>query len=106
MWLRLAIGVARRTEDDWHSYSEAFVNLGDVYRLWNQPTTSRRYYATGVRAARRHSYLQVRGAALHGLFLLSADRGDLDCAEHYARLAARAYGRAHPRLPELDVCHR
>jgi hypothetical protein len=49
----------------------------------------------------------VRGAALHGLLNLAVEAGSLDDAERYARGAMRAYGRGHPRLPELvhDVAY-
>jgi hypothetical protein len=77
------------------------VDLGELHRLWKHPAKSERYFRVGAMAGRRHGFPQVRGAALHGLFLLSFERGDLDAAEHYARSAARSYGRGHARLPEL-----
>lgn len=99
-WLRLALGLARRARD-WQSYVEVFVDLGELHRLLKHRSRSERYYRAGAREARRHSYLQLRAAALHGLHLLSFERGDLEAAERYARAAARAYRRGHPRLLEL-----
>lgn len=100
-WLRRAIGLARRS-GDWQSYAESYVELGAVYRRSRRAEQSHRYYVQAVRAARRHGHLQIRGAALHELFLLHLEKGDLVEAERMGRLAVRAYGRSHRRLPELQ----
>lgn len=99
-WLRRCIGLARRGRD-WQSYAQAYVDLGTLYTRRGVPGAARRYFTQAMRAGRRHGLLAIRGAALHGLFLLALDAGDLDDAERYARSAMRAYGRGHPRLAEL-----
>ncbi|HEX2207911.1 MAG TPA: hypothetical protein VHG93_09550 [Longimicrobium sp.] len=99
-WLRRAIGLARRAKD-WGAYSESYVDLGALYRQRQQPERSHAYFVAAARAARRHGQLPVRGAALHGLFLLSMDSGDYEEAARYSRAALRAYGRGHSRLPGL-----
>lgn len=99
-WLRRSVGLARRARD-WESYARAYVEMGDLYALRDAPGQARRYYTQAMRAARRHGLLAVRGTALHGLFLLSVEAGELDEAERQARAAMRAYGRGHPRLAGL-----
>lgn len=105
-WLRRAVGLARRTRD-WESYALAHVGLGDVHAGRQARAAARRFYTQAIRAARRHGLLPVRGTALHGLFLLSLETGELDEAERQAKAAMRAYGRGHPRLAELlhDVAY-
>ncbi|HEX8395369.1 MAG TPA: hypothetical protein VF665_23670 [Longimicrobium sp.] len=99
-WLRRAIGLARRGRD-WASYAQAYVDLGTLYARRDVPGTARRYFTQAMRAGRRHGLLAIRGSALHGLFLLNMEAGQLDDAERYAKAAMRAYGRGHPSLPEL-----
>ena len=99
-WLRRCIGLARRGRD-WQSYAQAYVDLGTLYARRDMQSSARRYFTQAMRAGRRHGLLAVRGAALHGLFLLAMEAGDLDDAERYAKAAMRAYGRGHPRLPDL-----
>ncbi|HYH83120.1 MAG TPA: hypothetical protein VEX86_25215 [Longimicrobium sp.] len=99
-WLRRSIGLARR-KHDWGPYSEAYVELGVLYARRGQPGPAHRYYVQGLRAARRHGMIQVRGSALHGMLLLAMESAALDDAERYGRAAMRAYGRGHARLPEL-----
>jgi tetratricopeptide (TPR) repeat protein len=99
-WLRRCIGLARRGRD-WPSYAQAYVELGNLYARRDRTAAARRYFTQAMRAARRHGLLGTRGAALHGLFLLAMEAGDLDDAERYAKASMRAYGRGHVRLPGL-----
>jgi tetratricopeptide (TPR) repeat protein len=99
-WLRRCIGLARRGRD-WPSYAQAYVDLGTLYARRDLHGTARRYFTQAMRAGRRHGLLPIRGAALHGLFLLAMEAAELDDAERYAKAAMRAYGRGHPRLPGL-----
>jgi tetratricopeptide (TPR) repeat protein len=105
-WLRRAVGLARRGKQ-WDSYAQAYVELGGLYARRGQAGTAQRYLVQGLRAARRHGLIMIRGSALHGLLLLALESGALDDAERYARGAMRAYGRGNPRLPELvhDVAY-
>ncbi|HSU13932.1 hypothetical protein [Longimicrobium sp.] len=99
-WLRRAIGLARRGRV-WEAYAQAYVEMGALYTRRGQPGTAHRFYVQGLRAARRHGLILIRGTALHGMLLLALEAGHLDDAERYARGAMRAYGRGHPRLSEL-----
>lgn len=105
-WLRRSIGLARRARD-WEAYAQAYVDLGNLYAKRDQPGLARRYYVQAMRAARRNGLLAIRGAALHGIFLLAMDAAELDEAERFAKGAVRAYGRGHVRLPGLmhDVAY-
>jgi tetratricopeptide (TPR) repeat protein len=95
-WLRRCIGLARRGKD-WPAYAQAYVDLGNLYARRDMPAIARRYFTQAMRAGRRHGLLPIRGAALHGLFLIAMEAGDLEDAERYARGAMRAYGRTNPR---------
>jgi hypothetical protein len=99
-WLRRATGLGRRSHD-WYAYAESYVELGTLYHRKRLPERSRRCFVLAARACRRHGYLQLRAAALHGLSLLYADTGEMEDAERHARMAIRAYGRGHPRVPEV-----
>lgn len=100
-WLRRAIGLARRGKH-WESYAEAYVELGALYVRRGAGEMGERFYTQGLRAARRWGLTTIRGAAHHGLLLRAMESGDLEEAERHARGAMRAYGRGHPRLPELE----
>lgn len=99
-WLRRAVGLARRA-GDWETYGAAYVALGEVYARTGRMETAPRYFQQAARLARRQGYRRIRGAALHGLARVSLAAGDLDAAEAYVDTARRAYGRGHPRLPDL-----
>ena len=99
-WLRRAIGLARQGKQ-WEPYAQAYVELGALYVRRGQPEPAERFYLKGWRAARRFGLPAVRGAAQHGLLVQAMEAGDLEEAERYARGALKAYGRGHPRLPEL-----
>jgi hypothetical protein len=99
-WLRRTVGLARRARD-WSAYAEAWVELARLHHRRGAGEASRRAYVRGVRAARRHGLVAVRGAGLHGLFLLAVEAGEPDEAERLARAAVRSYGRAHPAVPGL-----
>jgi tetratricopeptide (TPR) repeat protein len=105
-WLRRAIGLARRA-GDWESYSKAYAELGEVYVRTGRAAQAPRYYQQAAGLARRHGLREVRARALHGLLRTSLATGELDAADEYASGAQRAYGRAHPRLPDLhlDMAH-
>jgi tetratricopeptide (TPR) repeat protein len=105
-WLRRAIGLARRRRQ-WEPYAQAYVELGGLYARRGQAVLAQRFFVQGLRASRRHGLIAVRGSSLHGLLMLAVEAGALDEAERYARGAMRAYGRGHPRLPELvhDVAY-
>lgn len=100
-WLRRSIGLGRRARN-WECYGAACVLLGDRYLRAERLQPAERFYLYAARVARRQQLRTVRAEAMHGLMRVRMAAGDdLDAAERFAALAQRAYGRAHPRAPEL-----
>jgi hypothetical protein len=105
----------RRRARDWESYGGAYVALGEIYLRQAVRAAARdgvqasrrlegaaRFYEQASRVSRRHRLRMVRALAMHGLMRVGMETGALDQAERCAHLARRAYGRVHPRLPELE----
>lgn len=105
-WFRRAVGLGRQAKD-WASYSEAFLGLGNLYKLRGNYPAARRFLIRGLRAARRHALRDIQGRALHDLFTIAVETNPPAEAQELARLAFRAYGPRHPRLPALahDVAY-
>jgi tetratricopeptide (TPR) repeat protein len=105
-WFRRAIGLGRQAKD-WASYAEAFLGLGNLYKLRGNYPAARRFHIRGLRAARRHALRDIQGRALHDLFTIAVETSPPAEAQELARLAFRAYGPRHPRLPALahDVAY-
>jgi tetratricopeptide (TPR) repeat protein len=106
-WLRRSIGLARRAKE-WESYGGACVTMGEIYLRNERLQAAERFYLYAARVARRQQLRAIRAEAMHGLLRVRMAAGDdLDAAERFAHLAQRAYGRAHPRAPDLlhDMTH-
>jgi tetratricopeptide (TPR) repeat protein len=105
-WFRRAVGLGRQAKD-WTSYSEAFLGLGNLYKQRGNYPAARRFHIRGLRAARRHALRDVQARALHDLFTIAVETGPTGEAQELARLAFRAYGPRHARLPALahDVAY-
>jgi tetratricopeptide (TPR) repeat protein len=105
-WFRRAVGLARQAKD-WLSYSEAFLGLGNLYRQRGNLPQAKRFYIRALRAARRHALRDVQGRALHDMFAIAMETSPPAEAQELARLAFRAYGPRHPKLPVLahDVAY-
>jgi tetratricopeptide (TPR) repeat protein len=99
-WFRRTIGLGRQSKD-WKSYAEAFLGLGNLYVQRGNFPAARRFHIRALRAARRHGMRDIQGAALHDLFGIAVESGQLAEAREYARGAHRAYGPRHQRLPQL-----
>ena len=105
-WFRRAVGLGRQAKD-WASYSEAFLGLGNLYKQRGNFPAARRFHIRGLRAARRHALRDIQGRALHDLFTIAVETSPPTEAQELARLAFRAYGPRHPKLPALahDVAY-
>lgn len=105
-WFRRAVGLGRQAKD-WASYSEAFLGLGNLYKQRGNYPAARRFHIRGLRAARRHALRDIQGRALHDLFTIAVETSPPAEAQELARLAFRAYGPRHPKLPALahDVAY-
>lgn len=105
-WFRRAVGLGRQAKD-WASYAEAFLGLGNLYKHRGNYPAARRFHIRALRAARRHAMREIQARALHDLFCIAMQTSPPGDAEELARLAFRAYGSRHPRLPALahDVAY-
>jgi tetratricopeptide (TPR) repeat protein len=105
-WFRRAIGLGRQAKD-WASYAEAFLGLGNLYKLRGNYPAARRFHIRGLRAARRHALRDIQARSLHDLFTIAVETSPPAEAQELARLAFRAYGPRHPKLPALahDVAY-
>lgn len=97
-WFRRTIGLARQAKD-WDSYASAFIALGNLYiRRGNLPV-ARHLHIRALRAARRHSLRNTQAMALHDLFVIAIEMGQVKEATAHARGAFEAYGPRHRRIP-------
>jgi tetratricopeptide (TPR) repeat protein len=105
-WFRHAIMVARQT-GDWDTYSRAYIALGNMYLLRGNLPAAHRMHIKALRASRRKGLAATAGMAAHDLFVIATETGRNTQAEDYARMALRAYGPDHPKLPVLahDVAY-
>jgi tetratricopeptide (TPR) repeat protein len=105
-WFRRAIGLGRQAKD-WASYAEAFMGLGNLYKLRGNYPAARRFHIRGLRAARRHALRDIQARALHDLFTIAVETSPPEEAQELAKLAFRAYGPRHAKLPALahDVAY-
>ncbi len=99
-WFRRTIGLGRQSRD-WSSYADAFLGLGNLYVQRGNFPAARRFHIRGLRAARRHGMRDIQARALHDLFGIAVESGQVPEAQEFARAAFRAYGSSHPRLPAL-----
>ena len=105
-WFRHAIMVARQT-GDWDTYSRAYIALGNMYLKRGNYPAAHRMHIKALRASRRKGLAATAGMAAHDLFVIATETGRNSQAEEYARMALRAYGTQHERLPDLahDVAY-
>jgi hypothetical protein len=105
-WFRRAIGLGRQAKD-WASYAEAFLGLGNLYKLRGNYPAARRFHIRALRAARRHALRDIVARALHDLFTIAVETSPPAEAQELARSAFRAYGPRHAKLPALahDVAY-
>jgi len=99
-WFRHAIMIGRQT-GDWESYARAYIALGNMLLLRGNFPGAHRMHIKALRAARRKGLTPIQGMAAHDLFVIATETGRNAQAEEYARMASRAYGPDHPRLPVL-----
>ncbi|HEX8243191.1 MAG TPA: tetratricopeptide repeat protein, partial [Longimicrobium sp.] len=105
-WFRRTIALARQA-GDWPTYALAFNGLANLYTLRGNFPAARRFHIRALRAAGRNSLHDIEGAALHDMFGIAIETGDVKEAHELARAAFQAYGPHHHRLPHLahDVAY-
>lgn len=113
-WLRRTIVLGRRNGDR-NSLFQACLALGEMQaeraELQAQRgnaeaaradvEAARGLFLRAFRGARRSGFREIKAQALHGLFRLAAKGGRTDEADVYARSTLHAYGRRHPRVPQV-----
>lgn len=99
-WFLRAI-IQGRQQKDWRAYALAFSGMGNLFVQKGNFPEARRFHERCLRAAVRHSQTEVAGIAAHDLFVVAAETGAFDDAEHHAGQALELYGPGHPRVPRL-----
>ena len=99
-WLRHAVYLSRVSRD-LTAYARANLGLGNLFAERGSLPAARKTLLRTLRAARKAKSTELTGMALHDLFQVAAQRGQVGVATRYARVAARSYGAGHPRLPVL-----
>jgi len=105
-WFRRAVGLARQSRD-WRMYARSFSGLGNLYiRRGNLPA-ARRLHTRALRGARRGGMRREQAAALHDLFAVAVETGNVGEAERLARNALDAFGTRNRRIHILahDVAY-
>jgi tetratricopeptide (TPR) repeat protein len=105
-WYGRAILQARRA-GDWAIYARGFSGLGNLYVQRGNFPAARRAHGRCLAAARRHRLHELRGDALHDLFVLAFETGSGGDPLELARGALAAYGSSSPKLLRLayDVAY-
>jgi tetratricopeptide (TPR) repeat protein len=105
-WFRRTVAIARQA-GDWPTYALAFLGLGNLYAQRGNFPAARRFLMRALKAAARNSLHDIEGMALHDLFAIAGENGDVDEANELARRAYDAYGPLHPNLKRLarDVAY-
>jgi tetratricopeptide (TPR) repeat protein len=78
----------------------SLVKLGSVAAERGDYRAARAHHRRALNLARR-CVPEGRGMVYHEMYWLAADLGETECANHLARKAAKAYGRAHPWFARL-----
>lgn len=106
VWLEHAMVTARRQKDR-ETQGMAVLGMGNTAYRQGLYQKAKEAYAAGLVLARRHRLREIEGGALHDLFVVSAETNEYRSAEEFARMALRAYGPGHSRVPGLaqDTAH-
>lgn len=99
-WLRWAIHVARSSKDQ-NTYVGGYIALGVLYRRIGNHPAAITVASRAVKAAHRNRLNELKGLALHNLFIFASDGPDIRKAYAYVWDAAKAYGRNLHRLAIL-----
>jgi tetratricopeptide (TPR) repeat protein len=105
-WFRRTVAIARQA-GDWPTYALSFVGLGNLYANRGNFPAAKRFLVRALRAAQRNSLHDIEGMALHDLFAIAGENGEVEEANELARRAFEAYGPLHPNLKRLarDVAY-
>lgn len=101
-WYRRAIGLARRRRDA-QVYARAYMGLGKIFTVRNDPARAREAFLRTFRMARRAGIRKLRAEALHNLFVVAAETNQVSEALDDAQQAFRAYPRTD--LGRITLAH-
>lgn len=106
-WFDHALVLARLTRDR-QAYAEAFAGLGNLYVQKGSFPKARDFHQRCLRAARRHALHEMEGAALHNLYVIAFESGQVAEAEVLAGKALSAYPAGNRGIARLayDVAYR
>lgn len=99
-WLRRTIVLGRRNGDRMSLFQACLV-LGEMQAERGDTEGAHSLFLRAFRGARRSGFREIKAQALHGLFRLAAQGGRAEEADGYARSTLHAYGRKHPRVPQV-----
>jgi tetratricopeptide (TPR) repeat protein len=105
-WLQRGIGLSRQAQD-WETYSRTYIALGNMMLKRGALPAARRNLIKALRRSIRQGIAETEAMALHDLFVLEVECGNMHEAQNYAARALRAYGPGHRLLPTLahDVAY-
>lgn len=99
-WLQRGIGLSRQAQD-WETYARTYIALGTMMLKRGALPAARRNLIKALRRSIRQGINETEAMALHDLFVLEFEAGNLDEAQGYAVRAFAAYGSGHRHLPAL-----
>jgi tetratricopeptide (TPR) repeat protein len=99
-WLNRAVVVSRQ-QGAWETYTRAQIAIGNMLIRRGALPAARRPLLRAARRAHRAGLREVRGMALHDLFVLTASTGPRAEALQYAQGALVSYPRATPKVVAL-----
>jgi tetratricopeptide (TPR) repeat protein len=100
-WCREAILLAPRSANR-NAHVRALLILGIMTRMRGNFPAARQLANRALQMATRHGFDELRGSALHELFVMALERGDARVARRYMERALRAYGALHPHVRVLS----
>jgi tetratricopeptide (TPR) repeat protein len=99
-WYRRALRLAVKSRD--HSVAAlSWLGLGNLFIQRGNYTAARTVQLRAFRIARRSGLWNIKGLALHDLFAVAVEQGQVVEAENLARQAFHAYPKGADRLPAL-----
>lgn len=99
-WLSMAADEAR-WKADWKTYCLAVGALGTMHRKRGKYRVARRFHQRCLRAAQENQLPEIEARAMHELFTVAAESGDVEEAEKWALGALKLYPLGHERLAVL-----
>lgn len=86
---------------DWELQAMSLNSLGNLYQMQGSFDVANELLIKTLRIASRYKLADRKGRVLHDLFVIAAERSDVDRAEKYATSAYEAYGPEHENVLKL-----